>query len=292
MKFQFMKDHKKKFSIEKMAKIFQVSRAGYYKFLQRKPSKRDVESNRLIKKIRKIYKTGRGTYGSPRIHKALKKEGEACSRKKVARLMRKERIQPKMRKRWKTTTKRNPKAESAPNHLDQNFDVDGPNIAWVSDITYIETLEGWLYVAVILDLYSRKVVGLGMGGTLETKLIIQALEQAVCHRKIKGGLIHHSDRGSQYTSEEFQKFVEKHNIKLSMSGQGNCYDNAVAESFFHTLKTEHSNQYKFKTRNEAKLSIFEYIEVFYNRKRLHSYLGYRSPEEYESLEKTAQRKTA
>jgi len=283
MKFQFMKDHNKEFCIEKMAKVLKVSRAGYYKFLKATPSKRKLENKELIKKIRKAYEKSRRNYGSPRIHKELKKAGESCSRKRVARLMRQEKIQPKMRKHWKTTTKTNSKKEAAPNHLNQNFSVETPNTVWVSDITYVETLEGWLYVAAILDLYSRRIVGLGMGESLETKLITQALKQALCHRKVNNGLMHHSDRGCQYTSKEFEKITKEHKIKLSMSGKGHCYDNAVAESFFHTLKTEHTNHCKFKTRKEAMVSIFEYVEVFYNRTRLHSYLGYHSPEEFEKL---------
>lgn len=284
MRFQFMKDHNKEFCIEKMAKIFQVSRAGYYKFLRKNPSKRKLENQRLIKEIRKIYEESRRTYGSPRIHGELKKAGESCSKKRIARLMRQEKIQPKMRKHWKRTTKTNPKREAAPNHLNQNFSVDASNVVWVADITYVETQEGWLYVAIVLDLFSRKVVGLSMGESLETKLIVQALKQAVCHRESKGGLIHHSDRGCQYTSQEFEKLTQEHNIKLSMSAKGYCYDNAVAESFFHTLKTEHTNHCNFKTRKEGIISIFEYVEVFYNRRRSHSYLGYCSPEEYEKLE--------
>lgn len=283
MRFQFMKDHHKEFCVEKMAKVFQVSRAGYYKFLRRNPSKRKLENKRLTKEIRKIYEESRKTYGSPRIHGELKKAGESCSKKRVARLMKQEQIQPKMRKHWKKTTKTDPKREAAPNHLNQDFSVETANVAWVADITYVGTQEGWLYVAVILDLFSRKVVGLSMGESLETKLIIRALKQAISHREIKGGLIHHSDRGCQYTSQEFEKLIQEHNIKLSMSAKGYCYDNAVAESFFHTLKTEHTNHCNFKTREEGIISIFEYIEVFYNRRRSHSYLGYSSPEEYERM---------
>jgi len=283
MRFQFMKEHNKEFHVEKMAKVLKVSRAGYYKFLRKSLSKRELANKELIKKIRETYEESRGTYGSPRIYEALKKRGGTSSRKRIARLMRQERIQPKMRKHWKRTTKSNPKAEAAPNHLNQNFWVGAPNMVWVSDITYIATQEGWLYVAVVLDLYSRKIVGLAMGESLETKLIIQALEQALCHREIKSDLMHHSDRGCQYTSKEFKKLTQKHGIKLSMSDKGHCYDNAVAESFFHSLKTEHTSHCNFKTNQEAELSIFEYIEVFYNRSRLHSYLGYYSPESFEKL---------
>ena len=269
-----------------MARTLRVSRQGYYNFLTREPSKRKLEDQRLIEKIKVAYKKGRATYGSPRVHIELKKEGETCSRKRVARLMKKENIQAKMRKKWKRTTNSNPKAQAAPNHLNQNFIVDKENQVWVSDITYIQTVEGWLYLTVFLDLFSRRVVGMSMGDTLETSLVIKALKQAICHRGVHEGLMHHSDRGCQYTSKEFKEITRHYGIELSMSAKGRCYDNAVAESFFHTLKTEHTNHCNFKTRSEATNSIFEYVEVFYNRKRLHSFLGYQSPEDFEVLERS------
>jgi len=287
-----MKNHSKKFPIEKMAKILKVSRAGYYKFLKKIPSQRALENEKLIEKIRAAHKKGRGTYGSPRVHRELIKAGETCSRKRVARLMHKENIQAKMRKKWKVTTRSNLKAEAAPNHLNQNFRVAAPNTVWISDITYIKTQEGWLYLAAILDLFSRKVVGLSMGESLETSLITKALKQALRHRKPKRALMHHSDRGCQYTSKEFKELTQKYGINLSMSAKGRCYDNAVAESFFHTLKTEHTKHCNFRNREEAKTSIFEYVEVFYNRKRLHSFLDYCSPEEYENLEESKRKGAA
>jgi len=169
----------------------------------------------------------------------------------------------------------------APNHLDQHFTVEEPNKVWVSDITYVATQEGWLYVAVVLDLFSRKVVGLGMGKYLDTDLLVRAVKQALWHRGLKDGLMHHSDRGCQYTSKSFQELACRHNMQLSMSAKGRCYDNAVAESFFHTLKTELTNFYNYRIREEAETSIFEYIEVFYNRQRMHSTIGYVSPVEFE-----------
>jgi len=215
------------------------------------------------------------------VHQELKKQGKKSSRKRVARLMKEEGIQAKMRKKWKKTTLRNEKQEASPNYLNQKFNTEEPNKVWVSDITYIETQEGWLYVAIVMDLFSRKIVGLYMGDRLQTELVSKALEQAIVHRGIKDELMHHSDRGSQYTSKEFKELTAKYGIRLSMSGKGHCYDNAVAESFFHTLKTEHTNFHKYKIREEAKNSIFEYIEVFYNRQRAHSTTEYLSPEEYE-----------
>lgn len=283
MKFEFMKNHYKEFPLEKMAKILGVARSGYYKFLYKKPGKREIENRRLIEKIKDIHQKGRKIYGSPRIHAELKKGGESCSRKRVAKLMKQEELQSQIRKKWVTTTQSDSKAVAAPNLLDQAFTIEEPNKVWVSDITYVRTLEGWLYVAVTLDLFSRRVVGLNMGESLETSLVTTALKQALCHRDVMAGLMHHSDRGCQYTSREFKELTQRHGIHLSMSAKGRCYDNAVAESFFHTLKTEHTDHCRFRTREEARNSIFEYIEVFYNRKRLHSTLGYLSPEAYEAL---------
>ncbi len=279
-----MKNHAETFPIETMEKVLKVSRSSYY--YPQEPSQRSLENQEILKKIKEVYKESRDTYGSPRIHKELKTKGVKCSKPRVARLMRKSQICAKMTKAWRQTTKQKQGAIATPNHLDQNFTVDEPNKAWVSDITYVPTEEGWLYVSISLDLFSRKVVGLHMGASLETSLILKTLSQALTHRKPGPGLLHHSDRGCQYTSNDFKVFMEKHQVRLSMSATGYCYDNAVAESFFHTLKTEHTNFYKYRTREEAMNSIFEYIEVFYNRQRLHSTLGYISPVDYENLWET------
>lgn len=277
-----MQAHAKEFPIEKMAKILNVSRCGYYEFLSRKASKRTLDNEALMEEIRIAYKKGRGLYGSPRVHAELKRNGKKCSRKRVAKLMQNEKIQAKMRKRWKVTTQPSKKAvEIVPNHLEQRFAAEAPNKVWVSDITYVQTEEGWLYVASVMDLFSRKIVGLNMGDRLETKLVTGALKQALYRRMPKEGLMHHSDRGSQYTSAEFKELTQMHGIRLSMSAKGHCYDNAVAESFFHTLKTEETHLKRYRTREEAKLGIFEYVEVFYNRERLHSTIGYVSPEGFE-----------
>lgn len=277
-----MKAHSKEFKIEKMADVLGVSRGGYYEFIERKPSRRALENEVLVKEIKKSHKNSRGLYGSPRLHAELRKQGKKCSRKRVSKLMKQEKIQARMRKKWKKTTQPSKKAvEIAPNHLDQQFIVNKPNKVWVSDITYVWTAEGWLYVAVVLDLFSRRVVGLSMGDRLETELVTRALKQALYRRLINSELMHHSDRGCQYTSKEFRDLTLSHGIRLSMSAKGHCYDNAVAESFFHTMKTEHIYLTHYRTREEAKTSIFEYIEVFYNRLRLHSTLGYMSPLEFE-----------
>lgn len=280
MKYLFMQEEGSEFPVGKMAKVLKVSVSGYYAYLRREPSLREEANRRLVVLIRKIYQEGRSMYGSPRIHAKLKKLGNLCSRKTVARLMRKHGIAAKMRKSWKRTTKAGKRKASA-NLLKQNFRAEAPNEKWVSDITYISTGEGWLYVSCTIDLFSRKVVGLSMGDRLSTDLVEKTLHQAIGQRGPDKGLIHHSDRGCQYTSADFEALAREQGIILSMSGKGNCYDNAVMESFFHTLKTEHVYQNKFRTRDEAKSSIFEYIEVFYNRKRAHSFLGYLSPEDYE-----------
>ena len=264
-----------------MSLMFDVSRSGYYRFTKAHVSKRAKENELLLEKIKKVHIKSRQTYGSPRIQAELKSQGFYCSRKRVARLMHQAGIQAKMKKQFKKTTKVNPKAKGAPNLLNQNFAADKPNQLWVADITYIATAQGWLYVAAVLDLFSRRIVGLAMSERMTSDLVISALKQALIHRNPDEGLVHHSDKGCQYTSKEFQKLLKKNGITVSMSGTGNCYDNAVMESFFHTLKTEHVRFEHYVTREQAKLSIFEYVEVFYNRKRLHSTLGYLAPAQYE-----------
>lgn len=282
MIYAFMKKHEAQFEIKGMAKAFKVSRAGYYKSINRKEPKRQLANKELLVKIRSIYKQNRKSYGSPRIHSALVQIGEKCSRKRVASLMRINKIQAKSRKKWKVSDKAcRDMTRIAPNIVNQKFNAPAPNLTWVSDITYIRTKEGWLYVAAIMDLFSRKIVGLGMSDRIDASLIKQAFAQAVCHRSPKPGLILHSDRGSQYTSQEYKDVTMGRGVTLSMSAKGYCYDNAAMESFFHTLKTEHVYFCEYQTRQEAALSIFEYIEVFYNRQRIHSTLGYLTPEAFE-----------
>lgn len=277
-----MKSCSAEFPIKKMAKVFNVSRSGYYECVNKKQSKRSQKNDELFRKIKLIFAQSRENYGSPRVHAVLKKQGEHCSRKRIAKIMSQNNLQAKTRKKWKpTSATTRDTSRIAPNLLSQNFKVAKANTVWVLDITYIKTEEGWLYVSAVLDLYSRKVVGLSMGNCMNTELVIRSLKQAVCHRVPAHGLILHSDRGTQYTSNEYQTFAEQHGFIVSMSAQGNCYDNAVVESFFHTLKTEHVFFHKFVTRNEAMRSIFEYVEVFYNRQRLHSTLKFMSPHLFE-----------
>jgi transposase InsO family protein len=277
-----MQKYASNFRIEMMAKVLQVSRAGYYKYLDKEISATKQYSDILTIKIKSIHKQSKEVYGSPRIHAELKKQGEKCSRKRVCKIMNRHNIQAKTRKKWKPmgeTTRDLSKV--APNILNQNFTTCTENTVWVTDITYIRTTEGWLYLSAVLDLYSRKIVGLSMGRHIDTDLVLRSLTQALCHRMPKPGLILHSDRGTQYTSTSYKNFTMKAGMVLSMSAQGHCYDNAAMESFFHTLKTEHVYFCQFKSRQEAISSIFEYVEVFYNRQRIHSTLGYLSPLEFE-----------
>jgi len=275
-----MRNHAVEFRIEKMAQVLGVCRSGYYQYLKKKRGKRLQENETLLEHIQAIYKDNRELYGSPRIHAELQKQGIHCSRKRVAKLMRKHGIEAKMRRKRKKV-RQSSECEIAPNHLNQEFKAKNPNERWVSDITQVYTKEGWLYIAVVLDLFSRKIVGMNMAEKGEAQLVVGALRQALFQRGYPKEILHHSDRGCQYTSREFQEFANSNGIKLSMSGKGNCYDNAVVESFFHTLKTEHCAFHLYKVREEAKMSLFEYIEVFYNRKRIHSTNGYKSPEKYE-----------
>jgi putative transposase len=270
------------FEITAMARVFKVSRAGYYKSIDRQESKRQHASKVLLEKIKVIHARSRHNYGSPRIHFELKKLGEQCSRRKVAKLMRINKIRAKSPRKWRISTKPcRDLTRIAPNLVNQNFNAPAPNRVWVSDITYVRTKEGWLYVAAIMDLFSRRIVGLGMSDHIDTLLIKRAFVQAVCHRRPQAGLVLHSDRGSQYASDEYKLATVSEGMKISMSGKGNCYDNAAMESFFGTLKMEHVYFCEYQTRQEAAQSIFEYVEVFYNRQRIHSTLGYLTPDEFE-----------
>ena len=230
-----------------------------------------------------IFRLSRNTYGFRRIQKALKEEGIACNHKKVQRLMRKLQLVPKVRRKFKATTNSKHNYPIEPNQLKRAFCVSKPNVAWVGDISYISTDEGWLYLAVVIDLYSRKVKGWCMSERMTADLAIKALEMALKKTKVTQGIMFHSDRGVQYASYAFKEVIKKHHMNQSMSRKGNCWDNAVSESFFGTLKQEHVYHCKFKTRGEAKSAIFNYIEVFYNRQRLHSTLGYQTPESVERL---------
>jgi len=246
-------------------------------------SPRAQASEQLLYEIRAIHKAGRGTYGSPKIHQVLKQQGKSCSRKRVARLMRMNGIVAKRQRCFKRTTQRHAKRPVAANHLSQQFTTTKPNQVWLADITYIRTQEGWLYLAAVIDLYSRQVIGWSMSKRMTDGLTLTALRMAVCKRlPASSKLMHHSDRGSQYTSKNYQQLLIGYGIQVSMSGAGNCYDNAPMESFFSLLKTELVHHERYTTRQEARTSLFDYIEVFYNRQRVHSSIDYQTPVGYES----------
>ena len=264
-----------------MCRVLDVSKAGFYAWLLRPESLRSQANVALVAKIKAIHIESRRTYGAPRVHRALRNDGVWTSFNRVERLMRVNGILGRQKKRFRVTANSSHPFPVAANILDRNFTVTAPDRFWVSDITYIWTREGWLYLAVTLDLFSRKIVGWSMDSRMPWDLVGRAFNMALETRKPAPGLLHHSDRGSQYACDDYQGLLKNAETVCSMSRKGNCWDNAVAESFFHTLKTELVYHEDYHTRWEAKRSIFEYIEVFYNRRRLHSHLGYQSPEAYE-----------
>ena len=264
-----------------MCRVLEVSRSGYYGWKKQPEGKRRKEEAKLLMEIRISYRQSRRNYGSPRITEDLRAKGYRCGENRIARLMKINGIVAKTKRKYKATTNSKHDLPVAPNLLKQDFTASGPNKVWVSDITYIPTYEGWLYLAVIVDVFSRQVVGWGMNDRLTADFVIKAMHQAVGRRGLSPGCIFHSDRGVQYACADFRAALRKYGFIQSMSRKGNCYDNALVESFFHTLKTEHVSFFRYTTRAEARLSIFEYIEMFYNRQRRHSALGYRAPVTFE-----------
>jgi transposase InsO family protein len=265
----------------------QVSRSGYYSWKGRDTSERQLENERLTCQIGQFFARSNQTYGSGRILRDLREVGFRCGRRRVARLMRQAGLRAVVAPRFRVTTDSNHALPVADNLLGQDFGAVEANVKWASDITYLWTREGWLYLAVVLDLFSRRIVGWSMQKSLERSLVVDALGSALCQRHPEAGLVHHSDRGSQYASFDFQALLKENGVTCSMSRKGNCYDNAVVESFFGTLKQELVNRRSFSTREEARREVFAYIEVWYNRQRRHSSLGYVSPVEFE--EKARQR---
>jgi len=277
-----MKNHSSYFCIDQMATVLGVSKSGYYDFINRFPSKRAIHNEELIVKIRTIFAQSYGTYGSPRVHAELIEQGYNCSRPKVARLMQSYKIQAKMYKRFKKTTIPSERPYYRGEDLvRQNFTAPAPNRTWVADISYIAVNTKWVYLSIVLDLFSRKVVGMAIEETMKTGLVIKALNAAITLRKPAVGLVHHSDLGGQFTSHALYKTAKKHGIILSHGKTGVSYDNAAMESFFHTLKTELVYFRKYQTLEEARLDIFNYIYTFYNRKRRHSTLQYKAPNQWE-----------
>jgi transposase InsO family protein len=270
-----------------MCQVLEVSRSGYYCWIQRPESTRSKEDKVLIDQINNVFISSRRTYGSPRIVQTLRKEGYKIGRNRVSRLMKIAGVAAKTKRKYKATTNSKHNLPVAENILNRQFAADKENKAWVSDITYIWTDEGWLYLATVLNLSNRKIVGWAMDSAMTKDLVISALKQAISRYRPVAGTIHHSDRGSQYASLDYQALLKENIFVVSMSRKGNCYDNACMESFNGTIKTELIYGERFKTRTEAKAAIFEYIEVFYNRLRIHSSLNYQSPEEYEKANKVA-----
>lgn len=281
MKYRFIEMQRRFHSVEMMAGVLGVSRGGYYAWRRRKSSRRTAANTVLAKRIRKVQRKARWRYGSPRVTAELRRQGFAANEKRVARIMRALELGRRRRKKFRVTTKSAHRHEPAPNLLERDFTAAGPNRVWVSDLSYVATAEGWLYLCVILDLYSRRVVGWSMSTSLATDMVVRAFLMAVLGRTPPVGLIFHSDRGVQYASAQFRSQLRSHRMQQSMSRKGDCWDNACAESFFSTLKEELIGDTVFRSRNEAKRAIFEYIEVFYNRKRLHSYIGDVPPVEFE-----------
>lgn len=269
------------FEVEKMCQTLNVSRSGYYRWESQALSRRDRENTRLVFEIRRAHDQSRKVYGSPRITEELKEQGLKCGENRIARLMKLHGIAAKTKKKFKVTTHSNHRLPLAKDRVKRDFYPSRPNRLWGSDITYISTGEGWMYLAVVMDLYSRKIVGWSMKDRLYREIVLDAFHQALGRRHPKPGLIFHSDHGVQYASKEFREALKAHGVLCSMSRKGNCYDNACLESFFHTLKTELVYHERYLTRKEAEKSIFEYIEIFYNRQRRHSLLNHKSPDEFE-----------
>jgi putative transposase len=282
MRFRFIEDRRADYPVRILCDVLEVSPAGYYAWRSRPESRRSTANRQLVNDIKRVYRDAYGRYGSPRIHIELKAQGRGVSRGRIERLMRNHGIRAIMaRPCWVRTTDSRHDLPIAPNLLDRNFVAPAPNCVWLADITYVETDQGWLYLATVMDLYSRRIVGWAMADHLRTELPLAALRMAIAAKQPGPGLIHHSDRGVQYASEDYRKVIQSAGFQASMSRKADCYDNAPMESFFHTLKTELVHHRHYATRQEARREIFAYIEGFYNRTRRHSAIGYISPIEME-----------
>ncbi|HSN22621.1 MAG TPA: IS3 family transposase [Methylomicrobium sp.] len=281
LRFSFIDNEKKAYPLNVLCKVMQVSRSGYYHWKKRGPSAREQERTQLIPRVRGLHQESKATYGSRRIAQELKALGFRCGKHKAGTLMKLAGVAAKQRKRFKATTDSNHQLPVAPNLLNRRFSVTTPNCVWVGDITYVWTSEGWLYLAVVIDLYSRRIVGWSMNKCISRLLVMDALAMAIWRRKPPRGLIFHSDRGSQYCSHDFQKLLKNHGMLSSMSRKGDCWDNAVAESFFGSLKIEQIFGMRYLSRSVARQDIVDYIEMFYNSRRRHSSLGYMNPMEFE-----------
>jgi len=288
MKYVFIHEHRLDFRVKKMTEVMEVSRGGYYEWVKSGyKNRKQIENEYYLELIKIEFDKSRQTYGPRRLAKELNKNEHRIGRRRVEEIMRENNIVPKTVKKFKATTNSKHNYPASPNLLNRNFKADKPFIAWVSDITYIATREGWLYLAAVMDLYSGKIVGWAMSERMTQELVISALKQAVGRTRPPRGIILHSDRGVQYACKKYRNLAKSYGFRQSMSRKGNCWDNAPMESFFRTLKTELVYHEDYKTRNEARLSIFEYVEAFYNRVRLQKRLGYMSPVEFENLSKAA-----
>ena len=287
-KYQFIRDQASQYAVAILCRVLGVSRSGYYAWRTRPASRRSHENVALVTHIRAIHARSRRTYGSPRVHAELRAQGVRCSAKRVARLMQRTDIRACRPRRAHRTTDSHHTLPVADNVLNRAFTAHAPNSKWAADITYIGTREGWLYLAVVMDLFSRRIIGWSMQSTLACSLVLDALRMALLQRQPMESVLHHSDRGSQYASGDYQALLAAGNVWCSMSRKGDCYDNAPVERFFGTLKTELVYQQHYATRAEARSAVFEYIERFYNRQRRHSALGYLSPAEYEAHHRTQQ----
>lgn len=281
MRYAFIQAHWAEFPLRRMCSVLAVSPSGYYAWLGRPMSAHTLAHQNLVQEIRAVHAGSRGTYGSPRVHADLRLRGFRVGRNRVARLMRLENLYGRRKKKHPRTTDSRHDYPVAPNHLNRQFHATRPNEKWLADITYVPTAEGWLYLAAVLDLFSRKIVGWAFAASLESSLVEQAFGMAAQNRTTLRGLLHHSDRGSQYAADAYQQLLVTQHVQVSMSRTGNCYDNAPMESFFSTLKCEQVHFQNYQTRQEAKTDIFSYIVGFYNRQRRHSSLEYLTPEEYE-----------
>ena len=281
MRFAFIHAEKAEFPVAALCRVLGVTRQGYYAYAAREPGPRATGEAALEVSVREVFEASRGTYGSPRVRAQLQRDGVRTSKRRVERLMRGLGLVARRPRRFVSTTRADGTHRVEPNLLRRDFNASQPNERWVTDITYVQTDEGWTYLAVILDLYSRAVVGWALDAAMPTKLVLRALDMAVKRRRPQPGLLHHSDRGCRYTSAEYRTELAALGIEVSMSRKGNCWDNAVAESFFATLKTELIHTRRWPSRNELRSAVFEYVESFYNRRRLHSSLGYRTPAEVE-----------
>lgn len=282
MKYKFILEHKVEHTITKLCKVLHVSRSGYYDWLQRPLSQRALFNNDLLQKIMQIHEQFNGIYGAIKTWLELKNQGYQCGLNKVIKLRREAKIVAKRVIRFRQVQSGRRSVDYAPNLLEQNFVVNKPNKKWVSDTTFIPTRKGWLFLATVLDLYSRKVIGWSMSHKNDKTLVRDALQMAIVRRKPKAEVICHSDQGVQYNSTEYKALLTENNMTQSMSRKGCCWDNAVAESFFNNIKNEMIWHNKFNNRNEAKSAIFNYIEIFYNRQRIHQSLGYRTPNDFEA----------